>query len=78
MCAAAADELAAQVTEQDLASGHLYPPLADLRAITRRIAAVVARAAVDAGVGIQLTDAGIEQALNREIWNLDDPTLRPV
>jgi malic enzyme len=46
----AAHELAAEVTDERLASGALYPPVASLRATARRIAVVVAREAVAAGL----------------------------
>jgi malic enzyme len=78
MFAAAADELASQASDADLADGRLYPPLADLRTITRRIASVVARAAVDGGVADAMTDAQIQAALDHEIWDFSYPTLRPI
>ncbi len=43
-------ELAAAVTEERLATGALYPPVASLRATARRIAVVVAREAAEAGL----------------------------
>ena len=46
----AAHELADQVSDERLASGALYPPVASLRATSRRIAVVVAREAVAAGL----------------------------
>jgi malic enzyme len=46
----AAHELAAQVTDERLATAALYPPVASLRATSRRIAVVVAREAVAAGL----------------------------
>jgi malic enzyme len=78
MFAAAADALAAQVTEPELQRGMLYPPVSELRDITRQIAAAVARAAVDEGVATAEIGTDIFGALDREIWNLDYPILRPV
>ena len=46
----AAYELAAEVTDERLATGALYPPVASLRTTARRIAVVVAREAVAAGL----------------------------
>lgn len=78
MFAAAANALAGMVTEEELAMGMLYPPLADLRAISRVIAKAVAVEACRSGVGKDLTCEEIEEALDHEIWNLDYPTLRPI
>jgi malic enzyme len=46
----AAHELATAVTDERLAAGALYPPVASLRTTARRIAVVVAREAVAAGL----------------------------
>jgi len=78
MFVAASNALAAWTIESDPDGDGLYPPLGDLRAITRSIAGAVARDARDAGVGRDLTDEEIEQELDHEIWNFDYPILRPV
>ncbi len=78
MLAAAAHELAGMANEADMAAGMLYPPLADLRSITRKIARAVAMEACDSGVAKAMTADEIENALDHEIWDLDYPTLRPI
>jgi malate dehydrogenase (oxaloacetate-decarboxylating)(NADP+) len=45
MLIAAAEVLAAEVGEQDLARGTLYPPLARIRDISKKIATAVAKTA---------------------------------
>jgi malate dehydrogenase (oxaloacetate-decarboxylating)(NADP+) len=50
MFMAAARALAAQVSEADLAQGSLYPPLAEVREVSARIAAAVAEVAFDQGL----------------------------
>ena len=50
MFAVAADALAAQLPEEDLQAGSLFPRIAGLRAITARVAEAVVRQAVSEGV----------------------------
>ena len=78
MFAAASQALAGLVDDEALSGGWLYPPLADLRSISRTIAGAVARAARDAGVGRELTDAEIETELDRRTWDLEYPKLLPI
>jgi malic enzyme len=78
MFAAAANALAGMLSEEDLARGVLYPPLADLRTISRGIARAVAMAARDSDTGADMTDAEIDEALEHEVWDLDYPTLKPI
>jgi malic enzyme len=56
----AAQTLAEAVTDERLASGALYPPVADLRAVSRAIAIRVAHEAIDEGL------AGIDPATDVE------------
>ncbi len=77
MFAAAATTLAGEVSDDDLVAGALYPPLSQLRSISRNIAAAVVRAARDTGVGEPLSDGDIEAALDHQIWDLEYPRLEP-
>lgn len=49
MFLAAADTLASQVSDERLGSGAIYPPVTDLRAVSRAIAIAVANAAIQDG-----------------------------
>jgi malic enzyme len=64
----AAQVLAQQVTPERLAGGAVYPPLAGLRAVSRTIAIAVAQEARASGAGLPMTDAEIEQTVDRHIW----------
>ena len=57
MFTAAADRLAATLSESDLAAGMLFPRVRDLRRVTAAIAEAVIREARDCGVGKPVTDA---------------------
>jgi malic enzyme len=70
----AAAELAASVSKERLAAGGIYPPIADLRAIARRIAVSVVRRLRDTGYGRQFRDEEIEPAVDDAMWN---PTYQP-
>ncbi len=50
MFAAAADTLAGQVSDQDLAAGSLFPPISELRRVTAAVAEAVVRQAIADGV----------------------------
>ncbi len=73
----AASELAAQVSAERFASGAIYPPVRDLRAVTRAIAIAVVRRARDTGYGRQYRDEQIEPAVDRAIWRPDYRTYEP-
>jgi malic enzyme len=73
----AAEELAASVTPERLASGAIYPPIADLRSIARRIAVVVVRRLRDTGYGRQFRDEDIEPAVERAMWTPAYEPYRP-
>ena len=78
MFTAAAKNLAAQVSEEDLADGKLYPPLTDMRKITRSIAHVVARQAIKEGLAQVDDDADVEALVDELVWDPTYPTLTAV
>ena len=53
MFLAAAKALAAQVDEDDIAVGRVYPPLTKIRAVSARIAAAVAELAYESGLAVE-------------------------
>ncbi|MGA9114149.1 MAG: NAD-dependent malic enzyme [Candidatus Dormiibacterota bacterium] len=69
MFMAAAATLAEMVTPERLAQGAVYPPLNDLRAISRRIAIAVVREARDQGLGRLCADDEIEAAVDAAMWS---------
>jgi malic enzyme len=77
MLSAAAHALADLVSEERLEMGVLYPPIGEIRAISRVIGRAVAVEACEQGVGKEACDE-IDAALDFEIWDLNYPTLRPV
>jgi malate dehydrogenase (oxaloacetate-decarboxylating) len=78
MLLTAARVLAGRVSPARLAEGALYPPLSSLRDVSRSIAIAVAREARDAGVGLPLSDAEIEDTVERQMWWPDYIPYRPV
>ncbi|MDH3305891.1 MAG: NAD-dependent malic enzyme [Acidimicrobiia bacterium] len=78
MFAVAARTLAGLLSEEDLAAGRLYPPIDQLRPISRAIAEAVARVASSSGVGRHRSDGELVEALDHEVWDLDYPKLMPV
>lgn len=68
MLLAAAERLAALVSEDRLEAGAMYPKLQDLRAISREIALAVACQARSEGVGHLCSDEELERELYREMW----------
>jgi malic enzyme len=77
MFVAAADALAEEVSEADLADGALYPRLRGLRRITAHVAAAVVRAAREAGAGRKLADEEIPGAVAAAMWTPEYPELVP-
>ena len=70
----AAEELAASVSPERLAAGGIFPPIAELRPIARRIAIAVVRRLRDTGYGRQFRDEEIEPAVDKAMWT---PEYRP-
>ncbi len=68
--------LANTVSGERLTQGALYPPIAELRSISRAIAVAVAREAREAGVGPMATDEQIEDAVDDAMWTPDYDPLR--
>jgi malate dehydrogenase (oxaloacetate-decarboxylating) len=68
MFAAAAECLATQVSEDDLAAGSLFPPIADLRRVTARIAEAVVREAREHGLGRPIAGDEIPRAVVAAMW----------
>ena len=71
MIMAAATTLAGLVSPQRLAEGALYPPLAELRQISRAIAIAVAQAAFDAGLARMGNGHDPRSAVDAAIWTPD-------
>ena len=67
----AADELAGSVSLERLEAGAIYPPIADLRRIARRIGVAVVRRLRDTGYGRQFRDEEIEPAIDGAMWTPD-------
>ena len=76
MLTAAGRSLADQVSEEDLAAGKLYPPLADMRKITRNIAEAVAQQAFDEGLA--QAEGDVADLVDELIWEPAYPKLVPV
>jgi malic enzyme len=64
----AARTLAEAVSPARFASGAIYPPVGELRSVTRSIAAVVAREAIDAGLAGIPPDTDIDALIDAAIW----------
>jgi len=68
MFTVAASTLAQCVSQEDLDSGAIYPPVTQLRRISAKIAQAVVRQARDAGVGRELSDEEIPGAVAAAVW----------
>ena len=77
MVLAAARTLASHVTDERLSTGALYPPISDLRRVSRTIAIAVGREAVRAGLAAPMTDDELEAAVEASMWWPDYVPYRP-
>lgn len=64
----AARTLAGAVSGPRLATGGIYPPVGDLRSVTRAIALAVAREAVDTGVSALPPGTDVERIVDAAMW----------
>jgi len=71
MFLAAARTLAAMVSDRELASGTVYPPLTDIRRVSTAIAAAVARAAWHAGLAGEQQPEDIEGMITGMMYDPD-------
>jgi malate dehydrogenase (oxaloacetate-decarboxylating) len=75
MFAVAAQRLADEVQDSDLASGSLFPSTQEIRRVSRRIAEAVVAEARDSGVGRFIRDEDIPRAVAGAMW---DPAYLPM
>jgi malic enzyme len=73
MFAAAAWALGAEIRDEDLAAGSLFPPVAELRRVTAGIARAVAHQAHQDGVGRAVAEGAVAEAM----WFPDYPACVP-
>lgn len=78
MFTVAANALGEYVSEQTLETGSLFPPLRELRSISRVIAKRVARQAMDDNVAPNISDDEIETRLTEMMWSPEYLPVRPV
>jgi malate dehydrogenase (oxaloacetate-decarboxylating) len=79
MLAAAAQAVASAVTEQELAAGLLYPRIARLPEVSRRVAAAVIRAALaERNPAVKLADADIDALIAASTWTPAYPDYVPI
>lgn len=71
---AAADALASEVSDDDRARGMLFPPISEIRRVTRSVATAVATAAREEGDGERPRDGDVEAAVTEAMWWPDYPT----
>jgi malic enzyme len=77
MFAVAADRLASEVRDEDLAAGSLFPSQSEIRRVEAAIAEAVVKAARDEGVGKAISDDAIPAAVRSRMWDPRHPTVVP-
>ena len=77
MFAAASDTLAAELQDEDLAAGSLFPRIAELRRITAKVAESVVRQALSDGVARNPPDDSAE-AVASAMWDATYPAIEVV
>jgi len=68
MVLAAARTLAGRVTEARLAAGALFPPIADLRAVSHDVAVAVASEAIRSGDAPAIDDGDLRSEIDAAMW----------
>jgi malate dehydrogenase (oxaloacetate-decarboxylating) len=77
MFTAAAHAIGEQVSDDAIERGELYPPLGDLRKISRAVAIAVAKHAVQIGVAPHADAAELEKRIDAMTWTPRYPEIRP-
>jgi malic enzyme len=77
MTSMASRTLAAEVTDQELEEGLLFPSVARLRAVSFKVAVAVSRQAVREGVA-DVADDAIERHVDEAMWEPDYPDYEPL
>jgi malic enzyme len=75
--AAAAEALAAALTDEELGNGLLFPAIGRLREVTREVAVAVARQMIAEAQGAGLDTARIAARVDAAMWSPDYPELIP-
>ncbi|MCU0242699.1 MAG: oxaloacetate-decarboxylating malate dehydrogenase, partial [Vicinamibacteria bacterium] len=76
--AAAAEQLAHEISEADLADGVLLPRVRDLRRITAHVAEAVVRTACSLGIARPIEPSAIPLAVREAMWEPAYPHLEPI
>ncbi len=76
MFAAAAHAIGEQVSDEGIARGELYPPLRDLRSISRAVALAVGMHAMDVGVAPRIAQSELAERIDAMMWEPRYPRIR--